>query len=115
MGYAQTTDSTSAKTKKVRVRQLTLRDRSIMMQQMKQRWDSLTPEQQAAAREGMKQMKAHYQNMTPEEKAAAKERFRDFKNRYESLTPEEKAKLEQHFKKRIQAIDSTKTKHTQDI
>ncbi len=39
---------------------------------MKQKWDSMTPEQKAAAKE---KAKAKWESMTPEEQAAAKKRF----------------------------------------
>ncbi len=39
---------------------------------VKEKWDSMTPEQKAAARE---KAKAKWDSMTPEEQAAAKKRF----------------------------------------
>jgi len=56
---------------------------------MKQKWESMTPEEQAAAKEQRKQRKQQYQNMSPEEQQAVKEKREQVKQQYQNMSPEE--------------------------
>ena len=56
---------------------------------MKQKWESMTPEEQAAAKAKREQMKQQYQNMSPEEQQAYKEQREKRKQQYQNMSPEE--------------------------
>ena len=62
-----------------------------------EKWDQLTPEQQAKIKEKRAEMKAKWDAMTPEERQAAKDKMKEEREKIKAMTPEErKAYFESH-------------------
>jgi uncharacterized membrane protein len=93
-----------------RGKSLTTEQKKELKGKMKDRYDSLSPEQQKAFKQGMKAARERYKNMTPEEKAAAKEKFKAMKNKYDSLPPEQQEKLRKRLKDKALIADSSLSK-----
>lgn len=63
----------------------------------KEKWEKLSPEQQAKIKERRADMKAKWDAMTPEQQAAAKQKLQEMREKLKTMTPEErKAFAEQH-------------------
>jgi hypothetical protein len=65
----------------------------------KQKWESMTPEEQAAAKAKREQRKQQYQNMSPEEQAAAKAKREQRKQQYQNMSPEEQQAVKDKLNK----------------
>ena len=61
-------------------------------EQMRQRWQNMTPEERQKAQEEMRQRRAEREKaMTPEQRAEAEKRRAEARERWEKMTPDERA------------------------
>lgn len=71
---------------------------------MKDKWNTMTPEEKAKAKEKFldkrKAVKEKWDAMTPEEKAKAKEKVKEAKEKIKEMTPEEKAEIRKKIRAR---------------
>ena len=70
-------------------------------EQMRQRWQNMTPAERDKAREEMRTRRAEREkNMTPEQRAEMEKRRADARERWEKMTPEERDQARKRMQER---------------
>jgi hypothetical protein len=70
-------------------------------EQMRQRWQNMTPEERQKAQEQFRARRAEREkNMTPEQRAEMEKRRAEARDRWEKMTPEEREQARKRFQER---------------